>query len=279
MTYLQLLDRDYLRIPTKNKVPLRKDWSLPIHHYYKEPLTIAQLLKTYHEYGIRLGLFVLKDYHLAVLYFRPFSEYWVNLFPKTSYTLTENGLYYWLLIKELPPTCLLKNKQGESLGNFYGNGKLVIGSGSTVNNFTYQWTPRKQDYLTFNSLKEFKKTLTKLKIKLAIKGKVKLNKTQNEWIIPTKLKSRWKKRNLIKAKLKPPKLVKCLDCNRQLKPSNLIQHLLKIHAKTRARKRKKLWRTCRRCQATYRTLIKKREHKEFYCFKNKPLKKISSWKN
>ena len=199
--------------------------------------------------------------------------YFANLFPETSYTQTENGLYYWLLIKELPPTCLLKNRQGKPLGNFYGSGKLVIGSESTINNFTYQLIPRNQDYLTFTTLKEFKKSLTKFKIKLTIKGKVKLNKEKQEWIIPTKLNQRWKKRNFAKAKLKPPKLLSCLDCHRKVKPTNLIQHLLKIHPK-RAKKRKKLWRTCRSCRVTYRTVIKRREHQKFYCFK--PKSKIKS---
>lgn len=271
MNYLTLLDKNYLRIPTRQKVPLRKDWSLPIHHYYKEPLTIAQLLQTYGEYGIRCGLFVRKDYHLASLYFR-FTQaeldYFINLFPTTSYTQTENGLYYWTLIKELPPSCELKNKQQKTLGNFYGSGKLVIGAGSKINNFIYCWVKREQSYLIFNSLKELKKTLTKLKIKLNIQGKVKLNKTKKEWTIPTKLKTRWKKRNFARAKLKVPKLVQCLDCKRKVKPNNLLKHLLKIHPK-RNRKRRKFFRLCRRCKLNYSTLIKAKEHRKFYCFKVK----------
>jgi hypothetical protein len=111
---------------------------LPINNYYKEPLTISQLLKKYSEYGIRLGLFIRKNYHLAALYFRTAEIIqYAELFSTISYTQTENGLYYFLLLKELPPNCLLKNLQNEPLGNFYGSGKLVIGAGSKINNFTY----------------------------------------------------------------------------------------------------------------------------------------------
>jgi hypothetical protein len=109
-----------------------------VNHYYKEPLTISQLLTKYQEYGIRLGLFIKKDYHLGVLYFRTSTLVpYAKLFPEISYTQTENGFYYFLLLKELPPNGLLKDLKGEVLGNFYGSGKLVIGPQSQINNFIY----------------------------------------------------------------------------------------------------------------------------------------------
>jgi len=152
----QFLDKNYLRLPTRHKIPLRKDWSLPINQYYKEPLTISQLLKTYQEYGIRLGLFIQRNYHLAALYFRTSDvTHYAELFSSISYTQTENGLYYFALIKELPPNCSLKDLAGNLLGNFYGSGKLVVGPDSKINNTTYLWIKRQQDYLTFNSLPEF----------------------------------------------------------------------------------------------------------------------------
>ncbi|CAJ0832368.1 10186_t:CDS:2 [Entrophospora sp. SA101] len=76
----------------------------------KEPKTTLQLLNEYKEYG----------------------KYFADLFPEVSYTETEKGLYYWILIKELPPNGTLKNFDGENLGDFYGSGKLVVGAGSRV---------------------------------------------------------------------------------------------------------------------------------------------------
>lgn len=111
---------------------------MPINNYYKEPLTIGQLLKKYQEYGIRCGLFIRKNYHLATLYFRAAEiTHYSELFSQISYTQTENGLYYFLLLKELPPNGLLKNLNQKPLGNFYGSGKLVIGAGSLINNYRY----------------------------------------------------------------------------------------------------------------------------------------------
>lgn len=260
-------DRDYLRIPTHHKIPLRKDWSLPVNQYYKEPLTIAQLLTEYQEYGIRLGLFIQRNYHLAALYFRTSQiAHYAKLFPATSYTQTENGLYYFLLLKELPPSCLLKNLQGEVLGNFYGSGKLVIGPNSLINNFCYQFIPRKQDYLTFNSLKEFLDCLLKLNLKLEIQGSIQFNSTQQEWFCPKKLHQRWKKRNFAR---KAQQLIKCCACSRSLKLLNLTNHLTKIHH--RRLRSKKRFRLCPSCKTNYSTLIKIKEHQEFYC-KRKPTK-------
>jgi hypothetical protein len=154
---------------------------LPLNHYYKEPLTISQLLAKYNEYGIRLGLFISKDYHLAALYFRsseinPYAE----LFPAISYTQTENGFYYFMLVKELPPNSLLKDLSGNSLGNFYGSGKLVIGANSLINNYRYQFIKKKYNYLTFNSFSEFLNFLLKHNLRLTIQGSVEFNPKQKE---------------------------------------------------------------------------------------------------
>jgi hypothetical protein len=263
----KFLDQNYLRLPTKNKIPLRKDWSLPVNHYYKEPLTISQLLKKYQEYGIRLGLFISKDYHLAALYFRTSeTTQYAELFPTSSYTQTENGLYYFLLLKELPPNSLLKDLAHNQLGNFYGSGKLVIGANSLINNYLYQFIKRKQDCLTFNSLSEFLNCLLQLNLKLEIQGSLEFNLRQKEWFCPTKLNARWKKRNFTKTKLeRDKKLVKCCDCSRKVKQINLINHLTKIHSSTRKIKKSNPWRKCGSCQLNYSTIIKRKEHRQFYC--------------
>ena len=258
------LDKNYLRLPTHNKVPLRKDWSLPVNQYYKEPLTIAQLLTKYQEYGLRLGLFIKRNYHLAVLYFRtPEITPYTKLFPTTSYTQTENGLYYFLLIKELPPNSLLKDLNNNLIGNFYGSGKLVIGPNSLINNYRYQFIQRKQDYLTFNSLQELLNHLLQLNLQLTIHGQVEFNPQQQEWFCPKKLKQRW--RRITKTKLIQKQLISCLDCSRKLQPLNLTNHLTKIHHR-KSRSKKRL-RTCPHCQTNYTTLIKIKEHQVFYCSK------------
>ena len=260
--YPCFLDKNYLRLPTHNKVPLRKDWSLPVNQYYKEPLTIAQLLTKYQEYGIRLGLFIKRNYHLAALYFRvPEITHYAKLFPATSYTQTENGLYYFLLIKELPPNSLLKDLNDDLIGNFYGSGKLVIGPHSLINNYRYQFIKRKQDYLTFNSLPELLNCLLSHNLQLTIQGSIQFNPTQQAWYCPAKLKQRW--RRITKAKALKAQLISCLDCSRPLKPLNFTTHLLKIHHR-KSRSQKRL-RTCSACQTNYSTLIKIKEHRKFYC--------------
>ncbi|CAJ0890604.1 2740_t:CDS:2 [Entrophospora sp. SA101] len=99
----------------------------------KEPKTTLQLLNEYKEYG----------------------KYFADLFPEVSYTETEKGLYYWILIKELPPNGTLKNFDGENLGDFYGSGKLVVGAGSRV---------------------ELRERLTQKQLNLVIRGEVGWNK-------------------------------------------------------------------------------------------------------
>ena len=272
MNNLKFLDKNYLRLPTHHKVPLRKDWSLPVNQYYKEPLTIAQLLTKYQEYVVRLGLFIKRNYHLAALYFRT-SEitHYAKLFLTTSYTQTENGLYYFLLIKELPPNSLLKDLNNNLIGNFYGSGKLVIGPDSKINGITYHFIKRKQDCLTFNSFQEFLNFLLKHNLQLTIQGSIQFNPAQQEWFCPAKLKARW--RRITKAKATKAQLISCLDCSRLLKPLNLTNHLLKIHhRKSRSKKRLRL---CPRCQTNYSTLIKIKEHRKFYCVKFK-IKKLKS---
>jgi hypothetical protein len=128
-----------------------------------------------------LGLFIQRNYHLVALYFRvPEITHYAEIFPTISYTQTENGLYYFVLIKELPPNCSLKNLQGEFLGNFYGSGKIVIGPGSLINNYHYLFIKRKHDYLTFDSLTEFLNFLLKHDLSLEIQGAVQFNEKQKE---------------------------------------------------------------------------------------------------
>jgi len=272
MTNLKFLDKNYLRLPTHNKIPLRKDWSLPVNQYYKEPLTISQLLTKYQEYGVRLGLFIKQNYHLAVLYFRTseITQY-ANLFSQISYAQTENGLYYFLLIKELPPNSPLKDLNNNLIGNFYGSGKLVIGPHSLINNYRYQFIKRKQDYLTFNSLLELLNCLLKNNLQLTIQGSIQFNPTQQAWFCPTKLKQRW--RRITKAKALKAQLISCLDCSRPLKPLNLTTHLTKIHHRKSCSKKR--LRLCSHCQTNYSTLIRIKEHKELYCVKFK-IKKLKS---
>jgi len=191
-----LVDRDYLRIPTKNKAPIRKDWSIPVNRYYKEPKNTLQLLKEYGEYGVRLGLFVKKDYHLGALIFRKpndnldWKKYFADLFPEISYTETEKGLYYWVLIKELPPNGTLRNFEGENLGEFYGSGKLVVGAGSKVGNFCYRWIKRQVSYLFLDTLQELQDWLALKKLNLVIKFSVEKKKL---WISQKREKKEVKK--------------------------------------------------------------------------------------
>jgi len=44
--------------------------------------------------------------------------------------MTNRGLHYYLLIKELPKSCWLVNKQGESIGELHSKGRFIVGIGS-----------------------------------------------------------------------------------------------------------------------------------------------------
>jgi hypothetical protein len=103
-------------------------------------------------------------------------------------------------------------------------------------------------------------------LRLTIQGSVEFNPKQKEWFCPQKLNQRWKRRNFAKTKLeKTNKLTKCLDCSKRIKPLNFPHHLIKIHHR-KSRSQKRL-RVCSKCQANYSTLIKRKEHQEFYCVK------------
>jgi len=64
---LRLFDKDYLRLPTKNKKPLVKNWT---GFDYREKQTINQLLEKNDEYGIRTGYKINDEYFLNVFIFQ-----------------------------------------------------------------------------------------------------------------------------------------------------------------------------------------------------------------
>ena len=244
----KLIDKDYLRLPTKNKRPLRKDWSIPVNHYYKEPQNIQQLLQEHSEYSIRLGKIIFGGYHLCALILRSpnkktdWLNYFADLLPEISYTSTENSLYYWLLIKELPPTCSLKSISQKLLGALYSDGRTVVGAGSKLGNFIYQWKPRKVDYLIHESFLNLQNYLTSKGVKLVIKGQTKLvERGTKELVIPSKLKTRWKRRNLEKSRRESTKIPK--------KERKLVKKRKRGIKRTLP---KIIWKKCSSCQGRYK---------------------------
>lgn len=275
----QWLDKDYLRLPTKNKKPLRKDWSIPVNHYYKEPQNISQLLQEHGEYSIRLGKLIAGGYYLCALIFRfpdkkfNWLNYFANLLPEVSYTTTENGLYYWLLIKELPPTCALKTFQQELVGALYSDGRTVVGAGSKIDNFIYQWQPRKLDYWTCETFRDLQTYLISQGLQIIIQGAIKVvKKGTTEIIIPRKLKARWKRRELAKTKqekrksAKPPKKAGKAKRKKQTIKTTLPKIGWKQCPKCQGRYKNKHYRCLVKCQKCQKRVREKKLKKHIQRF-------------
>ena len=111
-----------LKIQSKNKKPLTKNWP----NIY-EPLKISQILERGLNWGIRTGKQI-GSYYFVVL---DLDDEWAEARLLTNrYIKSQRGLHVYCLVKELPKSTHLYDKQGTKIGDLLSLGKQVLGIGS-----------------------------------------------------------------------------------------------------------------------------------------------------
>lgn len=155
------LDKQYIRVKTKDKVPQILDWV-----NYKEERSIKQLLEENREYGLRTGTRI-GNYWFCVLDID--KKGWTKMFKSwQSYIKTKQGIHVYLKIggKEPPKNSMLFY-QGERMGDFLSKGKQVIGVGSRhVSGITYGLVKNGKWFWKFEDIEELRQKLIEWGIEL-----------------------------------------------------------------------------------------------------------------
>lgn len=152
---IKSLDKSYIRLETKDKVPQVLDWV-----NYIEKRGIEELLKENGEYGLRTGTKI-GNYWFCCLDLD--SRGWVKICEYLSYVKTKRGIHIYLLIKsEEPPKNYMLFYQGKRIGSFLSKGRQVVGVGS-VNK---ELVKRGKWFWKFESVEELKERLKKYEIEL-----------------------------------------------------------------------------------------------------------------
>ena len=139
---LRRLDQDYLRLPTKNKIPQKRFWNQP---WFREWLNIPALKKKYGEYGL-LGGKKIGDKYLSFLDLdirkEGFEEWRIKQLEKNVGLLlgylgcfhvkTKKGFHVYLLTEELLPNEMIYHvdswlKKEQIIGSIQSKGKYVVG--------------------------------------------------------------------------------------------------------------------------------------------------------
>jgi len=156
---MKILAKDYILLPTKNKEPLVKNWNKYDLDYYKEKRTIEQLLTLNGEYSLRTGKLLMGGYYFIVI---DLDIIWnQKTIGNFRYVETPKGIHRYLLVKELPKSCFLVNKDGDKIGDLLSVGKYVVGMGSKHKSGVYSLRGRNGIKLFFQieNLKELQEFL------------------------------------------------------------------------------------------------------------------------
>ena len=152
---MERLDKPYVRVETKDKVPQVLDWV-----NYTEKQSIQELLSENGEYGLRTGTKI-GNYWFCCLDLD--SRGWVKICKYLSYVKTKRGIHVYLLIKgKEPPKNYMLFYQGKKIGSFLGKGRQVIGVGS----INKKLVKRGKWFWKFESVEELKERLKKHEIEL-----------------------------------------------------------------------------------------------------------------
>jgi hypothetical protein len=155
--YLRILAKKHILLPTKFKKPLVKDWN----KYYAETKTINQLLTLNQEYSLRTGKLIGARYYFIAI---DLDDIWAKERIKDSrYIETNKGIHRYLLIKELPKSCWLVNKDGSKIGEIHSLGRFVVGIGSLHEQgtrYTLKGRVNEKWCLKFEKLTELQSFLT-----------------------------------------------------------------------------------------------------------------------
>lgn len=155
----KILAKDYILLPTKNKEPLVKNWNKYDLNYYKEKRTIEQLITLNGEYSLRTGKLLMGDYYFIAVDLDYF--WWSQKLINIRYVETPKGIHFYILIKELPKSCFLVDKDGDKKGDLLSIGKYVVGMGSQHQSGVYSLRGRNgiKLFLKMESLKELQEFL------------------------------------------------------------------------------------------------------------------------
>ncbi|KLL05440.1 MAG: hypothetical protein MRERV_1c135 [Mycoplasmataceae bacterium RV_VA103A] len=158
--YLRILARKHILLPTKFKKPLVSGWN----KYYAEYRSIERLLELNQEYSLRTGT-PIGNYYFVVI---DLDDLWAKERIKDSrFVETNKGIHRYFLIKELPKSCWLVNKDGEPIGELHSKGRFVVGIGSIHEKgtrYTLKGRVNEKWSLKFDKLTELQQFLTERNI-------------------------------------------------------------------------------------------------------------------
>ncbi len=155
------LDRPYIRVKTKGKVPQVLDWV-----NYTEKQSIEELLNENGEYGLRTGTKV-GNYWFCVLDID--QKGWTKIFKSwQSYIKTKQGIHVYLKFKSKePPKNSMLFYQDKRIGDFCSKGRQVVGVGSFhQSGITYELVKNGKWFMKFDNIEELKEKLKKFEIEL-----------------------------------------------------------------------------------------------------------------
>jgi hypothetical protein len=135
-TLLKELDKAYIRVKTKDKVPQVLDW---VNYYERQ--SIQELLNENREFGLRTGTKI-GNYWFCCLDID--KQGWVKICEYLSYVKTKRGIHIYLKVKDKePPSNSVLYYQGKRIGDLLSKGKQVVGVGSNhVSGITYDLVKR-----------------------------------------------------------------------------------------------------------------------------------------
>jgi len=155
---LKELDKAYIRVKTKDKVPQILDWV-----NYTEKQSIEELIKENGEFGLRTGTKIGNYWFCALdIDYRGWTDLIKNVW--ISYIKTSRGIHVYLKIKnqgESPRNGILYY-DGEKIGSFLSKGRQVVGVGS----INKELVKRGKWFWKLESIEELKERLKKYEIEL-----------------------------------------------------------------------------------------------------------------
>jgi hypothetical protein len=158
---LRRLDKPYIRVKTKNKIPRVLDW---VNHAEKQ--SIEELLKENGEYGLRTGTKI-GNYWFCALDID--KQGWTKLFKSwQSYIKTFRGIHVYCLIREKePPSNSILYYRGKRIGDLLSKGKQIIGVESKhTSGVIYQLIKNGKWFMKLESIEVLKQKLNGWDIEL-----------------------------------------------------------------------------------------------------------------
>lgn len=148
---LKELDKAYIRVKTKDKIPQMLDWV-----NYQEKQSIQELLSENGEYGLRTGTKI-GNYYFCVLDVDYWGWTWLIKDVWISYIRTLRGIHVYLKIKNQgePPNNSFLYYRGKKIGSFLSKGRQIVG----VSSVNKKLAKRGKWFWKFENVEELKEKL------------------------------------------------------------------------------------------------------------------------